>query len=236
MQQNIFLLLLISLFWSCEHNNNTENQTTENQETISEQCECFNGIGATQGDKPIYDYSFSNNQSIAICGYQKEAVISEFDVFSCKDGSSIAQYNALQNCKIEFKEDTIEITELKHLPSSNWEIKLLPIKKELIVLIENAIKAQGQTPYFIQPDISIEQQNAFLDEITNTKNPELQKDWNWEMIVAKLEVLSLMQNPKAEQTLLEIQTLTNHTFDGAVMEQYKHAIANIEWIKSRKSL
>ena len=237
MQQNIILIILIGLLWSCDNNNapTPENQTTKNQETIVEPCECFNGIGSTKGDAPIHNHTFSNNQSIAICGYQKEGIISEFDVFNCTNGNSIVRYSAIQNCKIKFQNDSIEITELKHLPSSNWEIELMPIKKELIVLTQNTIKAQGQTPHFIQPDISIEQQNEFLDEITSTKNPELQKDWNWEVIIAKLEVLCLMQNKRAAQILFEVQTLTNHTFDGAVMEQYKKAIENIEWMQQDKN-
>lgn len=238
MKINIVLIFLIGIFLSC--NNNSEEKVHDKKEikkkeqiSISQKviCNCFDGIGSSKGDAPILKFSFSNNQSVIICGYKEDEIISEFDVFTCKDGTSISQYDATQNCHVRLKKDTIEIIELKNLPSTNWEWELMAIGKELIILKDSSIESLKQEPFFINPEISKEEQKEFLDDIEINKNNGLHQDWDWEEILAKLEILSLMQNKRAKEILFSIQEMTNYKFDGAISEQYKDAIATVEWMK-----
>lgn len=238
MKINIILIIFIGTYLSCSSSSNgkvddkKENKKKE-QISISQinTCNCFDGIGSRKGDAPISKFSFSNNQSIIICGYKEDEIISEFDIFNCKDGTSISQYDATQNCQVRFKKDTIEIIEIKNLPSTNWEWELISIGKELIILKDSSIESLQQKPFFTSPKISKKEQKEFLDGIEINKNNGLQQDWDWEEILAKLEVLSLMQNQRAKQILFSIQEMTNYKFDGAIREQYKDAVATVEWMR-----
>jgi len=238
MKPIISFLLLWVIFGSCGNTqitNTKKELTSENQvqkeKLETKTCTCFNGIGSAEGETPILSHSFSNDETIIICGYQEHELISEFDLFNCKNGNSIARYGAVQLCHITSKKDTIEIIELKNLPAANWEMRLMPIGRELIVIADDAIASLGQQAHFKNPEISLEQQNEFLDDLDLNKNNGLQHDWDWEEILAKLEVLSLMKNKRAKKFLFNIQEITKYQFDGALSEQYKEALANVNWME-----
>lgn len=238
MKLTISLLLLWGIYASCGNTQitNTKNVvTSENQDSKekleTKNCTCFNGIGSTVGEAPILSHSFSNDETIIVCGYQEHELISEFDLFNCKNGNSLVRYGAVQICHIKSRKDTIEIIELKNLPATNWEMRLLPIGRELIVITDHVIASLGQQAHFKNPEISLEQQSEFLDDLDLNKNNSLQHDWDWEEILAKLEVLSLMKNKRAKKFLFNIQEITKYQFDGALSEQYKEALANVNWME-----
>lgn len=66
-------------------------------------CNCFTGIGSRKDAPPVLVYQFSNGQSLSICGFDdremEEPIISEFNVFDCANGNSLAEYRATQICK-----------------------------------------------------------------------------------------------------------------------------------------
>ena len=62
------------------------------------------------------------------------------------------------------------------------------------------------------------------------KDNGLQYDWEWEEIIGKLELLSLIKNEKALEILLNLEKITNYQLDGAFKEQYNDAVSNVNWI------
>lgn len=192
-------------------------------------CNC----GTKQEEKPIYYYVFSDGTEIKICGsISVDSLITEFTVYKCNSDIIISQYDGYQHCKISFSNDTIQIIEYKWLPSGiNWNYNQTKIGKELIVEKNNTIISLGEVPFFDKLEISEKEQNDFLNDIIVNKDNGLQYDWSWEEIIDKLELLTLMDNKRAKEILLNIEQLTNYKFDGGVLEHYKSAIANITWMK-----
>ena len=74
------------------------------------------------------------------------------------------------------------------------------------------------------------EQNEFINDIILNKDNGMQYDWEWEEIIGKLELLSLIKNEKALEILLNLEKITNYQLDGAFKEQYNDAISNINWI------
>jgi hypothetical protein len=74
------------------------------------------------------------------------------------------------------------------------------------------------------------EQNEFINDIILNKDNGMQYDWEWEEIIGKLELLSLIKNQKALEILLNLEKITNYQLDGAFKEQYNDAVSNINWI------
>jgi len=195
-------------------------------------CGCYNELGSVEGDKPIYSFKFNDDKIITICGFKEGDFISEFNVFDCSNGTSIVEYDATQNCQIKFTNNIIEILAFKNLPTKeNWGLQPTEISKEVIVLTSKGFESLGAKFSFSPPIIDKKKQNEFLEDILLNKDNGLHQDWSWEEIIDKLELLSLMNNEKAENILFNIEKLTNYQFDGGVKEHYRDAIAIIKWMK-----
>ena len=200
MKRHCLYLLLIGLLFSCKD----ETKTAARYQTAIEQvtpCQCFEGIASAEGDEPQLSFVFSNQQAVSVCGYQQGEIYSEFEVFDCTNGTSISQYDATESCHIQSLEDTLAIIKLKNLPGANWEMQRMPIGRELILVQEGKIQSTGLLAYFTPPAISAEMQAAFLDDVDLNKDNGLQENWQWEEILAKLEVMSLMVNERAVKML-----------------------------------
>lgn len=204
----------------------------EEQELIN--CSCSNGTGSGKSARPIFNYRFSNRMPVSVCGDKVNGTITELNVLNCSTGEALVRHDATQRCRVDFNDDTLTIFELKNLPVNNrWELELVPISKEVIVVYDNGLKSLGQKPFFINPCIGAEQQEEFLDDIELNKNNGLQQNWSWEKILTKLETLGLMGNQRAIKMLYNIEALTHFKFEGAVQLQYKQAIKNVERMKER---
>lgn len=206
---------------------------SENDDTV---CKCFNGIGASEGDEPALLFTFSNGNSTAICGYVEEdlllegLIISEFNIFECKSGKSLVEFDALQTCRITEAEDKLIIEELKFLPiGKNWNWEFIQIAEQIIIMQDHNLLVNSSTPKFTQVDIDKTQQSEFLNSIT--QNEGIGNDWENEL--GKLEVLSLLGNEKAWQILRKYDNYKSEIPDGAAAEQWKDAMATVEWINGK---
>lgn len=195
-------------------------------------CLCIDGIGSSFNDKPIENFNFKNGQSLIICGFEENDLISEFNVIDCSSEKSISEYSALQSCSYEFKNDTLKVFELKLLPSGkNWKWQFEKISVETFTLNNNKIIKIPPKPIFnVNIQISDFEQNEFINDIILNKDNGMQYDWEWEEIIGKLEFLALMKNGKALDILLNLEKITNYQLDGAFKEQYNEAISNVNWI------
>lgn len=215
----------------------SDNHLNETSKDKSESdCKCFNGIGSTESDKPILTSTFSNGASVSLCGFfdkemQNEGLImSEFNVFNCKTGNALVEYGAVQICRIEEKKDTLTIYELKYLPTGkNWNWELIQIAKQEILVIEGNLIAKPQVPELEKFTIKETEQTQFLNSLKKGNGFGSE----WESDLGKLEVLSLLGNENAWKILKNYEDFTGVKTDGALAEQWKDAIATVEWIKEK---
>ncbi|WP_321996903.1 hypothetical protein [Draconibacterium orientale] len=200
-------------------------------------CGCFDGIGSTENDKPSLTVEFSDGDKISVCGYEEKKIsdnkvlISEFDVFNCKTGLSLTQYDAVQNCQVSIENGILVIIELKYLPAGdNWKWIQVPIGIEKV--LKNGIKvlATGQTPSFEEFKIEKEIIEKFYSELDSIEvNGEINDPEN---VIGKLEILALNGEQKARTILFDFENYFNYETDGAIAEQWKDAVAIVKWIKN----
>lgn len=254
MKGKLIILFLISLsILACKNKSEsrnvelsvkTENKTSSEQQimyseeetvVVSElSCNCFNGIGSTENDKPIFISTFSNGTSVSLCGFfdkemQDEGIImSEFNIFNCETGDALVEYGAMQICRIEEKKDTLTIYELKYLPiGTNWNWELIQVAKQEILVTERNLIVNPQIPELEKFSIEETEQTEFLNSLKKGSGFSAE----WESDLGKLEVLSLLGSEKAWKILKNYEEFTGDKTDGALAEQWKSALATVEWIK-----
>jgi hypothetical protein len=214
----LFLVIFTLFFLNCK---NKESLFVSN-------CNCYKGIGGDENSTPNYQFTFKNNQSISIYGYIENDTISEFNVFDCSNGNSLTEYNAIQNCKIEFNNNKLEIFELDKFPSgNNWKWKTQRIALETITQSENGLIVHSQIPLKLTHEISLEEQKIFLDSFNTAKYIT----FDTEELIGRLEILALTNNFEAKKILIDLENDSNILLDGAIKEQYDNAIAKINWMK-----
>ncbi|MGB1040128.1 MAG: hypothetical protein ACPGVD_04585 [Flavobacteriales bacterium] len=227
--KRVFPIIIISgLLFSCKLKSSLNHQVlnctcSENQKDVSEEY------------LPENLYIFSNDIYVALCGNKTEdSLYSEFSFFNCKSQKLIEEYSdGAQSYKVDFKKDTLKITNLKRLPvGKNWEFSSTPMYYDFITLNSDSLTYVEAKIIFRNPKISEKKQTDFLDYIILNKDNGLQHDWAWEEIISKLELLTLVGNNRAKGILYNLENITNYKFDGAVLEQYKDAIATIELVNN----
>lgn len=201
----------------------------------TENCGCFNGIGATKDHKPSLNIEFTNGIRITVCGYEQkklrdnEVLISEFNVFDCRTGESLAEYGAVQNCLVKIENEILKIIELKNLPAGkNWKWKQVSIGLQQIVVKENKLTVLGQQPQYEKTEIEKEKVELLLAELADLKGKGSLE--NPEEILGRLEILALNGNQKATDILTDFENYFDFRTDGHIAEQWKDAIATVEWI------
>tara|TARA_B110000114_G_C15026594_1_gene371209 strand:- start:356 stop:1126 length:771 start_codon:yes stop_codon:yes gene_type:complete len=256
MKIKLIILSILSIsFFACKNNSESKSEeqiiktdtavlfkaTTnhikdEPNERLESGCKCFNGIGSTERDKPILTSTFSNGASVSLCGFiDKEMhneglIMSEFNVFNCKNGNVLVGYGAVQICRIEEKQDALIIRELKYLPvGKNWNWELIQIGKQEITQNEGEIIVKNQIPELEKFAIDEVIQRQFLNSLKKGNGFGSE----WESDLGKLEVLSLLGNNDAWEILKNYEDFTRDTTDGALSEQWKDAVATVKWIKEK---
>jgi len=140
------------------------------------------------------------------------------------------EYGAIQICKIEEKKDTLTIYELKYLPiGTNWNWELIQIAKQEILVTEGNLIANPQIPDLEKFIIEETEQTQFLNSLKKGNGFGAE----WESDLGKLEVLSLLGNKKAWEILKNYEEFTEDKTDGALAEQWKDALATVEWINEK---
>lgn len=220
---------MIVLFTGCEKKTTPEIKANAPQGSVSQRdCHCYDGIGATAKDSPIAVYHFSDGSGITVCGYNEDKVLSEFNVFDCKTGTSITEYGATQSCTIAFKNDTLTIYEQADFPiDDTWKWGSVVFAKETIISHKGVPTSSGKRPVSITATISTEAQKRFLDQLEQQQLQNMETD----EILGRLEILALYGNVRAENMLLDFGSHTDDVLDGAYAEQYHEALARIKWMK-----
>lgn len=230
----IFLFTCI-LTLACSNKRETRNASTKTlnlePQNKNNSCNCFDGIGSVKGEPATFEINFTNGHSISICGFldkEKEGtIISEFNVFECKTGKSLTEYDATQICRLFERKDSLIIQELKYLPTGkNWDWNLIQIGEEIITINDNNIFTSGIMPKLEKFAIDDNDAKIFLTTFTKGKG----HNNDWELEIGKLEVLTLLGNEQAKYLLANYDEYTGQETDGAERETWKDAKATTEWI------
>ena len=120
---------------------------------------------------------------------------------------------------------------LQYLPAgNNWTWKFIQIGKQIITCEKDLLKISSLIPQYSQVKIDSELENGFLKSLKKGKG--FSEDWENE--IGKLEILSLNGNEIAWEVLKNYEEFTGFKTDGAIAEDWKKAIANVEWINGKK--
>lgn len=76
-------------------------------------CSCPKEVYNNQTGKT---YQFNNGRTLGICGYYEKGIYSELALIDCSSKSIIEQWDALQDYKITFANDTLQLSNLYLLP------------------------------------------------------------------------------------------------------------------------
>ena len=196
-------------------------------------CNCFPGIGSKKGDKPILTFAFSNGQAISICGFVEKKMegitVSEFNVFDCSNGKSLAEFDATEICRLIEKEDTLQVSKYRYLPiAKNWGWELTKIAELNIAMNQGNLIVSELNPAVEHFTIEEKKVEDFLNTLIKTKGQGIGKDW--ELEIGFLEALSINGNKKAWHILENYETFKGMKTDGAIAETWKDAVANVKWI------
>lgn len=196
-------------------------------------CECYQGISSSAGDRPVSNITFSNGIILTICGYMEEhvwgesAMVSEFNVFDCRNGNVLAEYGALQLCNVYSTPDTLFIDETKSLPiGEDWNWEAVQISRQLFTVKNKRVVSPGAFPSLGKFGIDPRLQEVFLSELEAKNN----STDDWENDLGKLEALSILGNSRAWNILKNYDSFIGTAPDGAMAEQWKSAIATVEYL------
>ncbi|MCT4623143.1 MAG: hypothetical protein N4A46_05920 [Schleiferiaceae bacterium] len=179
-------------------------------------------------------HTFHNGQTLVVCGFEAKGFLSEFEVIACNSQKVLSSYDATENCRSTFQNDTLTITQFKYLPTGEfWGWQFVSISQEQFTAAHDTLLHIPIQPAFQTLKIEVPQnkQDRFLDDIIVNKDNGLHHDWAWEEIIAQLEVLALNGNTKAKDILFDLEELTNYPLDGGLKEQYRDAIALVQWVQ-----
>lgn len=238
-RNTLLILTIIIASCSCDQLKSRNVEPEEFKKAIKqnqgiEPCSCYNGIGAVEGDSSIYSLSFSTGQEIIVCGlkttisYCGKPVFSEFNVYQCNSSQSLAEYSAMDNCLLTSRGDTFVIQNVNFIPvGDSWSWQCVPMAEQYFTPVRDSIVATELNPIKLElPDINPDSVNQFLQQIRDAKSNYS----SWEEELGRLETLSLMGSDEAFELLKDYNKYIDGELDGALAEQWKNAIATVEWV------
>ena len=201
----------------------------------SNSCACYNGIGSDALDTPRMTITFYEGTTLSVCGFEDEKIseneiwISEFNVFNCQTGESLAEYGALQSCLVKKDTSGLQISEFAFLPAGeNWKWINVKIGFQQLFVQDNELRVFNQEPAFEKTNIDTLQADLFLSTTRNLKGSG--KIENPEELLGRLEFLALNGFKETADILNDFETYFKYPTDGAIAEQWKDALARLKWI------
>ena len=210
-----------------------ENKSTiNNLAALNDSCKCFDGIGSSKDNKPNLVFTFSNGESVSVCGYQvsddtcKELIMSEFMVFDCKSGDYYLAYGATKTCRIIEKQDTLVVQLLIQLPKpDDWKWSSTQIAEQYVYLDNNQIVASKRVFHYSPIAVEKSEMQVFFTKLKNREIP----DSDWENTVGKLTLFALNGNKEAMSIIQNYESVTGHTPTGILSEYLTETIDIIKW-------
>jgi hypothetical protein len=194
-------------------------------------CSCFRGIGSVIGDTPAMAVAVGDSSGLAVCGFTEskidlnKIIMSEFDVFDCQNGNSIARYSSSERVQIEFKNSVLHLSEMQGLPIGvNWEWRDVVVTTRKISVDAASKDITDPEWVFDSPLPDKRQITVFLNQLESLRKNKNKVLEHIEEIIGKLVVTSITGDKSAEKILLELEQYLDMSFDGASMEYYQQML------------
>lgn len=120
---------------------------------------------------------------------------------------------------------------MKFLPAGeNWKWKQINIGIQRIFVKENELVVSEQKPNISLIEIDKTKAESFLKDLRKLKG--LGEIDDPEEVLGRLEALALINNKEAINILNNFESYFNYQTDGVLAEQWKNAVATVEWINN----
>lgn len=169
------------------------------------------GVSSEKGNAPGFIAMFSNGEKIIMCSsnhhHGKETFYDEeFSIYNCGTNKSfITEYSALDTCRIDFKNDTLQITKLKRLAiGENWKIESVDYETTWLYFVKDSLHMHTEItiPKFTIPQKKIDEFYKSLKNPSDDQSVTIyQKIGGQNDIIKKLEILSVYGDNTAYKLL-----------------------------------
>ena len=200
-------------------------------------CLCFDGIGSSKGEAPVLELVVEGEPRAIVCGYTeapaqaRRALVSEFDVFDCASGESLAMYGATDRCEVAVRSDELHITELARLPAGeDWAWQQVPLIRRSVTAAGSSLALSAPEVVFEAPALSPERIAAFTTELATLKATRVVQIEEWELIFGKLLVCALTGDQTCIAILEDPVSRLDIELDGAVAEAHRQALRRFQSI------
>ncbi len=202
-------------------------------------CHCWDRYGNIS-DKDLIHTEKLRFLNISFCGWRVKAArdstlrMSDFTVFQCNNKNILCRYYALDECVIESANDTVNIYEIKWMPTApDWEWTEIKIRKR-VIFEENGVIFSGIAPCpmnFNLSDNFITSTLKALDiYIGNTEYESVSK------LIGTLEFLALTGNEAAHKRLFNLETYYHIKTNAATAEHWADAKKIVSWVLETRNL
>ncbi len=181
-------------------------------------------------EKPLIHLQ-DNSGSIVVCGSMlqrqtKEKIIAQgFQVISCSGQKQLAYYGPTETCSVYIRDESLVVESLKKLPTGpNWEIKRLPISRQVL-----SNRNLSKRELVAKPIVSEEQALAFLSELQSFKGKGYDNEADYRTILLKLLSAGLAGHQEAANIIQNADQYFGFEFSTYFFAQYANAKALIDW-------
>lgn len=190
------------------------------------QCDCPDGIGSREGDKPFLSFASPDGErQIILCGFVEKTtgpdslLASEFEVVPCDTGQSVLTFGARQTCRVDKRRESLLITTLAWLPyGQGWQwLDVAYDRHSIRYDDENELEIETSFA-FRPPEISRTRARDILAQY----DKQIEDDNLSEDSIFKLLAVALNGNQQAEDRLLQMMEKIN--LDGHLAELHDQAM------------
>ena len=199
-------------------------------------CACFDGIGSQAGDVPAVVYAIDGVPRLAVCGAVETdtaetsaektgTIMSEFDVFDCADGSSIARHSAAERVRVEQAAGGLQLTVLRRLPTGDgWDRRDVGVRVQALSATTDTAHAADPEWRFEAPLPRSERIDAFKKDLKTAKLAKSSVGKDIEETIDRLLVASLAEDEDSRSTLHDLEAYLGLRFDGSVAQHHADAL------------
>jgi len=237
MSKITILILAVIAVAACQKEKTTviEKQETKGDTIINSEitCDCPDSKYHEKGSVADTVFSLSKNKIIALCGYRNEnGDFSEFTLSICNSNKVIDFWGAVKNCRIESKNDTLYVSDIKFLPVSEsfkydsiaWNIEKIYFDKDIINR-KNVVNTEF-------PKYTSSQITEVLSEYEKTDSTVDEQKMR---LANKLFIATVSGSNKARE-YFEQFPLKMKVLDGAYAEEYHELAAMLKQWDSQNKL
>ena len=231
----IFILVTIAIA-ACQKEKTTviKKQVTKVDTIINSEitCNCPDSKYHEKGSIADTVFSLSKNKTVALCGYQNEnGNFSEFTLSVCNSNKIIDFWGAVKNCRIESKNDTLYVYEIKFLPvSKNFEYDSIAWNIEKIYFNKDSINRIN----VVNPEFPKYTNSQITEVLSEFEEADSKIDEQKMALANKLFVATVSGNDKARGFFKKFP-LKMTVLDGAYAEEYHELEAMLkQWDSQNK--